>query len=188
MAQRLSPPDPWRCSSTSDGSLGCLARSWRRFAAGMDRWWRIAQEEKRENLVQHFGYTISSVTMTKISRCGRFYCAKLPKCGYFSRDVDSASGRAGQATDPGGVGDKYLIGSIDEEATFDHADDASDALFQSCRFDDRPEAAVENTVAAVGDKGFAIRSRAQQCHGTQGLEGHAGWLQSEYRHLDGNWH
>ena len=57
-----------------------------------------------------------------------------------------------EAVDAGRIGDKDRIGAADEKPAFHHADDAPDALVQSRWIGDAPEVAVENAVAAVGDK------------------------------------
>ena len=68
--------------------------------------------------------------------------------------------RAVEAMDAAGIGDEDRIGPADEEAAFDHPDDAPDALLQPRRIGDRAEAAIEDAVAAVGDEGLARRASA----------------------------
>ncbi len=60
-----------------------------------------------------------------------------------------------KAMDAGRVCDEDWIGAADEEAAFQHSDDAPDALFQSRRISDATEVAIENAVAAVGNEGLA---------------------------------
>ena len=59
--------------------------------------------------------------------------------------------------DADGVGDEYPIGSMDEEATFDHTDDTPDALLQLRWVDDGIEPAIKYAIAAVGDKWVTSR-------------------------------
>ena len=62
-----------------------------------------------------------------------------------------------EAVDARCIGHKDRIGAADEKPAFHHADDSPDALLQSRRIGDAAEIAVENAVAAVGDKGRARR-------------------------------
>ena len=62
--------------------------------------------------------------------------------------------RAVEAVDAVRVGDKDRIGAADEQAAFHHTDDVPDALLQPRRIGDAAEIAIENAVAAVGDKGL----------------------------------
>ncbi len=78
--------------------------------------------------------------------------------------------RAIEAMDAGRVGHENRIGPTDEEAAFDHPDDAPDALLQPRRIGDGAEAAIENSVAAVGDEGLARRREAQCRLGAERLQ------------------
>ena len=71
------------------------------------------------------------------------------------RRAAAMGARAVEAMDAGCIGDEDRIGAADEQAAFDHPDDAPDALLQPRRIGDGAEIAVENAVAAVGDKRLA---------------------------------
>src|SRR6185437_13375704 len=94
--------------------------------------------------------------------------------------------RAVEAVDAGRVGDEDRIGSADEEAALDDADDAPDAILQSRRIGDRAEAAVEDPVAAVGRERLARRRLAQPYAGTEHLEGGSGCFPTEGHAFHGN--
>src|ERR1700733_148757 len=89
--------------------------------------------------------------------------------------------------DPDGVGDEYPIGSMDEEATFDHTDDTPDALLQLRWVDDGIEPAIKEAIAAVGDKGVTGRRVPQPYGGAQRLKRRPGWLQPEFHDRDRHW-
>src|SRR5262249_2197714 len=78
------------------------------------------------------------------------------------QDRRTAPVRAGavETMDTGRIGDEDRIGPADEQAALDHPDDASNALLEPRRIGDGAEAAVENSVAAIGDEGLARRRLA----------------------------
>ena len=90
--------------------------------------------------------------------------------------------RAVQTSDAGGVGDEDRIGATDEEAAFDHTDDAPNALLQPRRVGNRIESAIEDAVAAVGDEGLAVGATSRsRTRGAQRLERRPGWLPARMR-------
>jgi hypothetical protein len=67
------------------------------------------------------------------------------------------SARAVEAVDAGRVGDEDRIGTADEKAAFDNADNPPNTLLKPRRVSDRTKAAVKNAIAAVGGEGLARR-------------------------------
>src|ERR1700751_1368138 len=94
--------------------------------------------------------------------------------------------RTVEAVHAGLTGDQDGIGPADEQPALDHPDDAPDAFFQPRRIGDDTEAAVENTVATVGDESLAGRRQAQSRGGPERLEGRPSRSQPEGDDFDGN--
>src|SRR5690349_8728020 len=65
------------------------------------------------------------------------------------RRTTAMSARAVESADAGCIGDEDRIGAADEEAAFNNANDAPDALLKARRVSNKTEGAVENAIAAV---------------------------------------
>ena len=94
--------------------------------------------------------------------------------------------RAVQPVDAGRVGDKDRIGAADEQAAFHHTDDVPDALLQPRRIGDAAEIAIDDAVAAVGDKRLPVGDMTQPGTGAEHLQRRPGCFQPEGDDFDWN--
>ena len=93
--------------------------------------------------------------------------------------------RAVEAMDSLRVCHEHRIGTADEKAALDHPDDAADSFLEPRRVGDGTgEAAVEDAVAAIGDKQLARRRQARPDLGGEHLKGRSRDFHAERNDLD----
>jgi hypothetical protein len=89
-----------------------------------------------------------------------------------------------QPMDAGRPRNKHRPVPADEQAALDDPDHPSDPLFEASRISDGAEIAVENSIAAVGDKRLPGRRHAHTCVGSERLDPRLCCLQAKGHDLD----
>lgn len=112
----------------------------------------------------------------------------LARTRYAHDDQDRRGAAMGawtlQPMDASRIRDKHRSGPANEQAALDDPDHPSDPLFEASRISDGAESAVENSIAAVGDKRLPGRRHAHTCLGSERLNPRLCCLQAKGHDLD----